>query len=580
MKSVVILLLLLCALACARHSVHLIIESKEFVTIHVGYPGQDVVFRIRWDLDTIAIFQATDIVSRSKSYHYADGTDVFSLGSHGVRLPFDITATEVPGDPLTLRFIQLDAQGHDGTLGLGPGSPIRYVFPWIRYSDVDLELYHHLPVPRTSPILPLPLPDKYYAAKFEHEQVMVQARLDQDVSFFPVSLSITGKWALQFFSAQDATYKSVVKLALSDTILHVHNTMNDEIPIIRSVYDVALPAAVEALTEWNGTKTIVLGRAILQDYFAATVSPNGSVIVLEAMAAHRPLISDIDYIIYLPLAGLLLALWSLAMYEEVVEAEHVAHTSLGHHGKLILPLAPGLENPERPNSLLSFKKKAFVDAAAFATSVTAVTFALLTTMGFGFDFAFHRTELLPYDRAAIYSTVGVMLFLCSFAYAVPAHPVLGCAYTSSGIIYLVWIALMLRPVGSAHRTLLFFTSAGATAFLAYAWMRVITGTMWPHLHYKGAVRLLWSLIATVVLAWAIWQFAFYTVPYGVGTFRPAHPGIYGVGIICCALVFVVTIDFYSAHGLTNYVYKTFRLRRIILEAYKRVADTHEPKKTQ
>ena len=77
--------------------------------------------------------------------------------------------------------------------------------------------------------------------------------------------------------------------------------------------------------------------------------------------------------------------------------------------------------------------------------------------------------------------------------------------------------------------------------------------------------LFWLLVCSVAAAWSVWWFGFYTVPYVVTSWRPAHPAAYGVGVL--AVILVATFAASAYHSMHLLMVKMVGIRASRAQIY-------------
>jgi hypothetical protein len=561
-----------CACVCARVArAHLLLDSREVITTHAGFPGEDVFFWLRWDIDYVGLFPTVGLSSDSQSYSERYSSDVFCFSKECIRLPFQYIGGN-PSYQSSGLFPRLSIEGHSGVLGLASGSPLRRYYPWVRYGANEVELLPTRPPPRPGALLPLS--NGMFPARLFSSRVFLAVALQQDLTLAPARFFAEkgGAWRLELYQRKSAvSFAKRLVLQIERKQYHVHDVLTNDVGIVTTATDVLFSSMTAASTlvsaEWNASTTIVVGRLLAQQMFDIVVGPQDEVLWLEPASALHPTVEELDYIFFLPAFLLLMVVWLLGMYEDVVVAERTSCLLVDDDASGRLALPRGIDDPRRAQTLVSFKQAGFVSALHYATGVALISFVLLSTMGFGFRFSLSPFDNNAYDLAAYYSTVAMIVALVGVGGALDAHPIVGVMYGGAAIFYAVWLMIMVRPLGVVKMVILFVATAIPTVTITYVWLRIVTRTMWPPQRYYATVErfLVWVVLATVVELWAGWLFAGYTVPYIIRHWRPAHPTPVAVGMMCLLLAAILAVGWYISHTFSMSVYRLLMINRLILK---------------
>lgn len=571
-------LLLLVALALG--DAHLSVIDGEFVSLHIGYPGQDVSLRLRWDLDYIALFPTVDFSQISRTFAEADHySDDFCFGARCVRLPFVYVGSEPPhAHPEAAAELVLT--GHQGVLGLGPGSPLRAIYPWFRYNGDELEL--HSTAPHRTHDAIAPLSDGYFPARVAGAHYWLALDLARDYTLAPWELGTAKRaWRLELFRQHGSALDRALSVRVHPGAEHTHTPDNAAVPMVRAAPLVEVAAAAG----WNASAAITLGRLMTQELFTLVLGPSGAVAWAEPLCAHRPRIRRLDYIPFVLVLLMLLVLWQLGINEDVSVARQTAEVDIGPPpatgvalpvggepllippGVLVQPELPDeVGHPWQANSLLAFRHEGAALALGLLTALTATCLFLSVTMGFGLGWAFHHTERRAQDMAATYSSAGMLVLLAAGAVALHRQPTTSALYGVCVPLVGLWLVAMLEACSVVTTVLLLLTSGVVCVYALYLWLGALLGTHWPGAvygnilpsrHYlRGAILqplqplyAFWLMLNSVFAAWAVWLFGFYTVPFVVTAWRPAHPTAYGIGVLAVLMALVGATSLYHSQQM-------------------------------
>jgi hypothetical protein len=527
---------------------HIQVSDGEFVTLHVGYPGEDVAFRIRWNLANVALLRPV----RSRTYDAIHGTDLVCFGVSCLRMRIDYANA----DPPSVNSPQLELRGYTGLLGLAPGSPVYAYFPWVRYTEHMLELCAHAPRPPRDAIFPSA--GGVFGALLDKVPASMHVAMAIDNSLVPWTYS-DREWKLELFQHSSATdkRKRVVRVTMDSQREEVLSVDSSRVTIIRPLAG-------------NVTDLVLLGRLVTQHLFTVATDASGSVLWLEPDCSHHTRVSLLDY------APLLLALlfvhglWSLGIAEDVNVAEGVAHIDIAEpsshdamlqiHQRLYTvqssvfkkpSLPPDIGNAWQPQALISFRNAEFVRALAWLTTMVCVVTALFATFGARLGSGITPSFNAAQDAVAVYSTCGVLLLMCAGAHAATTQPNTAVAYGSSAPLLAIWLVALVCSRDIVIVIALLVTSAIVCIHLLRLALSSALGTLWPTEAYGGlyihsqahrvhsrALYLFWLALNGTLAVWASWLGAFYTLPLVLRDWRPAHPLSYGVGalgFLVCAI---------------------------------------------
>lgn len=564
---------------------HLSVTDGEFIYTHIGLPGQDIALRIRWDLNYIAIFSSIDVVSTSRTYSHTQHSDVFCLGPSCVRMQFSYVSGE-PSATYGERSATLQLGGYSGVLGLAPGSPIYGAWPWVRYNQMELELRVTRPNVPKDVMLPL-APGGFFGGRVEGVQYWVGFNLAFDYTLVPWDVSQRkDTWKLEILRSSASTKKS----------LHLHVAPQNErfqqpdtadVPIVRAGSDVLLDTIVASTHSpvWNASEAIILGRLMVQRMFTLTQSANGTTVWVEPDCTHQPQIDMLDFMPFLIPLMLLLVIWHLGMYEDISDAERTQQIDIPPPpvgdgrtvvlqvgqtarrvpvGELRKPMLPfGVGYQWRAQNLVAFRHHGFTRALFWFTTLVSVSLYLTITMGFGVEFGFRHMDMHVQDLIALYSAGGVMLALCAGAGGVHTQPITGTIYGGCVALVGIWLVSMLRPTGAVMIVMILLSSGALCSTAAFIFVCALMGTLWPGEAYGTTMRSplepnpqfrpllysFWLVVNALLFAWSAWLFGFYTVPFVINDWRPAHPNAYGIGGLAVIVACVGATGLYTSQRM-------------------------------
>lgn len=539
LPPLVFALLLLIAVGGASadlpHTANIMVTDGEFVTLHVGYPGEDVAFRIRWNLANVALLRSV----RSRTYDAMHGTDLVCFGRSCLRMPVDYATA----DPPSVNSPQLELRGYTGLLGLAPGSPVYAFFPWVRYTEHTLELCAHAPRAPRDAVFPISVGGAFVAL-LNKEPASLRVSMTTDNSLVP--WRYTDKhWTLDLFqytSATDITAarRRVVRVAVDSQYEQVFEADSSRVTIIRPMAG-------------NVTDLLLFGRLLTQRLFTVALDASGGVLWLEPDCMHHTRIAVLDY------APLLLALlfvhglWALGIGEDMNAAESAAridvaeppttnaiiqvHQTLYTLDSVVVAkrpaLPPDLGRAWQPQTLISFRSVDFVRALAWLTTLVCVVSVLFATLGARLGSALTPSFSAVQDAVAVYSTCGVIVALCAGAHVAATQPNTAVAYGSNAPLLAIWLVALVCTRDIVIVVALLVTSAIVCIQFMRLAIGTALGTLWPPEVYRAgwALHLFWFVVNTALAAHASWIAAFYTLPLVLRDWRPAHPLSYGIGAL-------------------------------------------------
>jgi hypothetical protein len=601
-----------------RHAVP--VRDGEFVTLHVGYPGTEIVFWLRWDADYVTVRQDADLGRYSQTLSMTPTTtDMVCFGLRCERLPLhlDYAPVERHGVNAALQ-LALPISGHHGVLGLGAGSPVWDVFRYYSFNRDELVLSssphsrHHAQQPGH---MDAALQLAYLPVQVNHERMWAQLRLDVDYSFVPANVLLADKHVRLRLHATEAPYKMRASVRLDGP--HGSARAEDGVQhrIVRPTSS-ALGLHSERLTRvqslnadsagWNASDTMVLGRALLSSGF--TVYGDAKTGQLSAVChwSHRPWLLHMQYWpFYLVLLGLLIV-WiyvvgdSAEFHARLAEAVEPGRTAVVPPGQqvvlvedgqeLVLPpqfqFAP-LAYPKalrrayaQPTTHLSYRDAHFMDWLALITRTMAAGLLTSLVWGFGFMGHFWRHGFDAYDQAAVYSALVMLALYATLAGTAHRFGAVGATWGKSAVLLALWLVAAIERTSAGSMVIMVLCGGWAAIYALQAVLELLVGRLWPLELYwprsredaAGVARLLaWTALLGVLAAWWCWFFAFYTVTSVVDQWSPESPAMWTVAAFSLAMVFV---------GAARNTVRTFdsrmhvrraSLRRLLLIATERMA---------
>ena len=602
----------------ARHTVP--VREGEFVTLHVGYPGTEVVFWLRWDADYITVRQDADLgrYSKTLSVETPATTDMVCFGARCVRMPLhlDYAPVERHGVNAALQ-LALPISGHHGVLGLGAGSPVWDAFRYYSFNRDELVLSsspHERAQAHSAGHLDRALQLSYLPVEVNHARMWAQLRLDVDYSFVPADVLLASKHTRLRLYGTDAPYalRASVKLDGARGAARAQDGVQHR--IVRPTTS-ALSLRAERLTlaqslnadapEWNASDTMVLGRALLASGF--TVYGDARTGQLSAVChwAHRPWLAHMQYWpFYLLLVGLLIV-WIYvvgdsaefhARLAEAVEPGRAALVPPNHQVVLVedgqeLALPPQFEFAplaypkalrrayEQPTTHLSYRDAHFMDWLSLITRLMVAVLLTSLVWGFGFMGHFWRHGFDQYDQAAVYSALVVLAAYAALVGAAHRFGAVGATWGKSAVLLALWLVAAIERTSAGSMVIMTLCAGWAAIYALQGALELLIGRLWPAEMYwprsradaGGVARLLgWVLLLALLAAWWCWFFAFYTVTSVLDQWSPENPAMWTVACFSLLVVWV---------GAARNTMRTFdsrmhvrraSLRRLLLIATERM----------
>lgn len=512
--------------------------AEQFVRVHVGLPGGDMWLQLRWDRSEVALFPQAQLRQRSRSWS-ADSTDVVCFGSvcRRVALAIDWTPS-VADDPSVLA--PRGARGHDGVLGLGAGSALWSVFAAWRVSSRSLVLMSHadeLPAHQrlwhyATPTVPV---------RSGAEQAWARVDWSSDYTLVPWALAHREhSWSLELYSEDGR--RRVARVHVVPERFAATAQDGGQIHLVRAIEggsnlsaSVSTQPAVAA--GWPlQSRAWTLGAAMLREGFVVQHNEVSGELWLGCKWLYSVALTPLDQLAWLLVLLPLDVLWVYGIYDSVDYVERL-ESALGPQRVAALGSAPV--------SPLSYRHRGFSTALTVATQLAVVLLLYALTLGYGVGAEpFWHESFGAYDRAAVYSTVGVAGALLPVLWLLPVYPNVVAVCGSSTLIAGVWLLAALDPFRVANSVAMLLASALLAVRFAMQLLEVLLGRLWPWRVYSRR-SWVWIGVLALLSAWSMWLFAFYTVWLATLTWRADHPGVWAI----CALAALLAL--FTAHRLVN-----------------------------
>ena len=224
-----LVLLSCCGRGCFGHNSHvaLNIRDGEFVSLHVGAPGTDVVFWLRWDSDYISVMHETELgrASRTVTLDPAPPSEILCFGRRCQRLPivWGRNKAELLSMNANSRHPQLfpvAITNYRGVLGLGPQSPVWRIFRYYSYDSRTLVLSNEplgalIGASAAAVTTQGLLGQNFVPLAINGVRQWAQLRLDIDYTFMPYSLAAsasTPTWRLELPAGAGGRRTNVLRI--------------------------------------------------------------------------------------------------------------------------------------------------------------------------------------------------------------------------------------------------------------------------------------------------------------------------------------------------------------------------------
>lgn len=531
------------------------ILQGEFVRLHVGYPGVDVDFWLRWDLSDIYVLPQVGLPTRSRSYT-DDSSDVVCFGSVCRLMP--VTVDAYPPSPRVDTAVPIPVTGYTGVLGLGAGSPVWTVFLHYRVSARELSLMRTVP-PRPPHATVVAVNGNLLALRLEGRAYWAEMRMDSDYTEVPFALSTRAdRWRMELFSPSTGRRLARINVpprrfeepALDGAMvssLRPNRQANNTARVHR--YN-SLVTAEGGGGGWNGTGIVVLGRLFLMSGFSLQHNVVTGETLVSCEWAHEPIILEPDYLGWYALVMPLLVLWVYGIVESVDYASRVAQiefptppegTAVLRLGTTDIPLPPatlvppppprGIAYGPRPLSLISYRHAGFRRALVVVTQLTAVLLVLTAVLGYAWRHSFWFETYDTYDAVATYSTAAMMLLFAGGAASVQLTPSTSAMWGANAMWLALWLLGSINPYASANGMMMLLSGGAVAVMNTMQLGQFVLGRLWPWDEVYARAPLVWLALLGWSTAWSLWQFAFYTVVEQTLVWRADHPGVWALAVL-------------------------------------------------
>lgn len=509
----VAVLLLLCCCCCAATSpVRLELHDSEFVWLHVGYPGDTLPFLVRWDV--AAVYVPADSASRltSQSYSRATASDMVCFETECVRMPLQTYA----GDPApaVAEPDMFALSGHSGVLGLGAGSPVRQLFPWIYADAATLLLYRQQPAAPRHALLA----DGNATLTLNGEPVALAVDLARCYSLAPRAAAEAHRWRLA---------AGAVRMDIDLRQQYVTPPAGGVVPAVLIDYEGAAAVAAATTTTTNAS-AVLLGRLMAYDLFGVMTGPTGATEWLVPRTESVPRVAQRDFAMLAAALAIIYCLWAVALHEDLWRSlvfatqawtpsfaliwqgrEYVSHEPLPTPTP---PRAVALQRPRR----LGFRDAPLCRALWLTLAVTCAAAAALCCLGIG------RGRVSPEVQ---WSTTALLAVLCAIAYDVPGRP--GPAIPAGAAASMMALWLLMTTLQSNVIVVIVLLCSGIMAMIvtAHTALAALLGDLVPpeQRRHRRSLYLFWAVVwcgvalATGALA------GVYGVNRVLQIWWPAHP---------------------------------------------------------
>jgi hypothetical protein len=486
------------------------IIDGEFVMAHVGSPGADVSFRIRWDLPYVALFYSSGVIGNSHSMSQADQSDVFCFGEVCRRLSFVALSQEPAATGL---FMNQDsnAQGHTGVLGLAPGSPIYGIYPWVRYSAYELCLFVHRPANDSR--------RTRHRAFAQDSAVVANGRPDRLHVDLAIDFNVLNGSAYRADSRVAVKVLGSLRFVIDTQAMHMHTSDGSRVHAV----------------SYSPLTGITLGRSMASVLFDTLVGPSGSVLSLQPIADAVPVSSLLDYLPYLLPVLVILIVWLLALAEDQLGSVKNWMPGGGHY-------------------FVSLRNESFAQDFYLMCELTLgiIMVTIFWAMGLG------RMELVSssrqYTKALAYSCLGVVPSLLAVASSPRFSGQQAIYYGGAAFLVSGWLLLKLASPLSIIRILMLLLAMMAEALLHFSMFDIVLGARHER-DGEGAATALAKLVSVAFSAWGAWFCSFSAVPYAIRTWRPGHPALLQLAVLMFSLVVMFSYTLFYSKRLKLLKYK-------------------------
>jgi len=508
-------LLLLCALllfvaasaVSGYEPVRLDFYGREFVWLYVGYPGEWVPFRVRWDV--AGVYALASTLAKSRSYSLATASDMLCFAGECVRVPI----TPFTGEPAA-PVDEPDAMpvsGHRGVLGLAAGSPVRLHFPWIHADASALTLYRQQPAPPGGALAGAAV------ATLNRQPALIAVDLVRCYSTAPAALAAAHRWRLDL-----GRHRVDVDLRRQ----YVETEAGGVVPMVLRDHFAANGSA---------NASVVIGRLLAFDMFGIATGPSGAVewLVVRADSAAQILLRD-NAFLALALVAVTVA-WAVGVHDDtwigrVAETQRWPDRFVLHYNDREYQTAEPLPAPPTPPALerlhgpFSLRTPGF--GAALWAATTAGCAAVVALALLGADL-----KIAPWAAYGAAATIGV---LCACAGTAAARSSVGAPCGAAAATMALW--LLMLTVQCDQGVVLAVIASGLTAQIVCTRLVLAAalGTPWRNGGTRAA-RLLWLTIAGATAVAVNALIGVYGALYLLDKWWPTHPAKPAVPVLYVTL---------------------------------------------
>lgn len=501
---------------------HMEIIDGEFVIAHVGNPGADVAFRIRWDLPYVGLFYTSGVLGNSHSASPSDQSDLFCFGSVCQRLKYVVLAQDPPP---TGMFVNSDsnAVGHTGVLGLAPGSPVYGIYPWVRYSAYELGLFVHYPGNSTWL--------SHHRSFGSSAEVLANGWADT----LDIDLSI------DYNVFNGATYRNQT---------HVHIRVLGSLEFTVNMHDTHMHTSdgsrVSAVA-YSPYAGITIGRSLAAVLFSCLVGPSGAIISISPIADSVPVTSRLDYLLYTVPVLILLVFWMLGIGEDVLDSQSFSQPSGGYH-------------------MVSLQNPAF--AQDFYLMCEIVLGVVIVTLFYGIGMG--RLELVTssrrYTDAVAYSCLAVVILTAAAAGATTFVRQQAVVYGSCAFYVSAWLLFKMESGSAVVRILMLLLATQAQVMLHFGMFDSLLGmrhrqydTLSGRSKLRSVDTALGIIFSLVMSAWGAWFCSFSVIPATIRAWRPGHPFLMQIAVVMCTILLLFAYTMFYSRRLQLLKYKLLQI---------------------
>lgn len=564
MRSVLAALLVLVALASASEVIPVI--ENEFIVLHVGYPGTNVAFMIRWDLDGIYVRPDVDLARFSRTYNRKTETDRLCFGRECIRVPLIFTYA-LPAKTGSYHF-NAPVSNFRGVIGLANSSPVWKRFRRYSYNANELVLASNV-----SSLATVCTAGSYVPITLDGLRYWAYADLAIDYTFMPPYLlhqegesKPHSHWTLQLFGSKTLIRieRSLTYQSSTDGV--IVSTLRPMSSAVMSERKTRVAALNQLLPDWNATDIVILGRQFLTSGFTVSVDTLSGHTALTTHWIHKPWLVESDYWwAYVPLVIMLfvsifvivesvqdalardVALTGDTEYEQPARAFAAVYdprdgvtTKLPpnyRHKPLSYPPELRLSR-NKATSVASYLNPNFASAVAFVVQFTCVLLVTSIVFGYGFMHLFERHHFRLEDRVAVYSALAMLAIHLIPLQWIGEFPSTSSIWQRNALLLAMWLLAMADRFTPSSITIMIISSAMAVTFAIRQFASILNGTMWPQAVYvdDGNRRTFWFMTLGAIAVWWSWLFAFYTVPAVASWWHSHNPVRWQLSLIALALV--------------------------------------------